>query len=103
MPAAVSDRPPRNGPTKRYFIPLKAFSSGLDSSLSLSVALGEAAALCDDGAVCADCADLAALDCRSGLVCACAATRQNATRKKLTIKRAGDDALHRKLCGPMVR
>ena len=102
MPAAVSDRPPRNGPIIRYFIPLKAFSSGLDSSLSVSLSL-EAAALCAVGAVCAGCADLAALDCRSGLVCAFAAIKQKVVRKRARINRTADDALQRMLCAPMVR
>ena len=70
MPAAVSDRPPRNGPTSRYFIPLKAFSSGLDSSLSLSPVFGEAVAVSGVAELCAGWAALAAFDCRSGLVCA---------------------------------
>src|ERR1700747_1264082 len=104
MPEAVSERPPRNGPISRYFIPLKAFSSGLESSFSLSVSLTlEASALCAVGALCAGCADLAAFDCRSGLVCAFAATKQKVVRKRARIKRAAHDALLRKLCEPMVR
>src|ERR1700686_1266061 len=36
IPAAVRERPPRNGPIERYFIPLKSGSPSFFSSLSLS-------------------------------------------------------------------
>src|SRR5207245_1227724 len=36
IPAAVSERPPRDGPIDRYFIPLKRGSPSFFSSLSLS-------------------------------------------------------------------
>src|SRR5579871_144731 len=69
MPAAVSDRPPRNGPIRRYFIPLNALSSGFaESEFSSSAALGALAAC----AGCAAWAGFTAFDCRSGFVCALA-------------------------------
>src|SRR5579859_2183133 len=71
MPAAVKDLPPRNGPTRRYFIPLKTFSSGLvDSAVSASLGVAAAAGWV---ACAAGCEALTALDCRSGLACAGAA------------------------------
>src|ERR1035437_8746227 len=99
MPAAVSDLPPRKGPIRRYFIPLKAFSSGLEDS--------SAAELLSGGAVgwagWVVCTGVTALDCRSGLAWACAAVANNVENVTANRIRAMRDAFLRELSGPMVK
>ena len=102
MPADVSDRPPRQGPISRYFIPLKAFSSGLeDSAVSESTSVGDA-----DDVVCVASlgfAAVAAFDCRSGLVWACTAVVNEIKRESAKTNRGARDALLRMLSGPMFK
>src|ERR1051326_7107308 len=90
MPAAVNDLQPRNGPTRRYFIPLKTFSSGLvDSAVSASLAVAVAAGW----VVCAaGCEDLTAFDCRSGLVCAGTAVVNQVKNEMARIRRTQNKA-----------
>src|SRR5215470_11453588 len=100
MPAAVSERPPRKGPIIRYFIPLNAFSSGLASSFSALATFGAFVEFCTEGAFWAGWVGLAALDCRSGLVCANAVFKQKLARQ-MKAKRA-NGALGRTGSGPMI-
>jgi hypothetical protein len=85
----------------RYFIPLNGFSSGLLSSLSLVMEFATADGLFSTGAVSAFCAAFAALDWRSGLVCATAEKAQEIVSIKTRMKRAEDRWT--KLSGPMAR
>src|SRR5579872_1562829 len=107
MPAAVRERPPRNGPIIRYFMPLKTFSSGLEdssesSSFLPSVVVAALAAWFDCGASAA----VAAFDCRSGLACASAAIEKSvkSVRKiAVEIERAALVALLRRKSWPICR
>src|SRR5579863_9528304 len=98
MPAAVSDRPPRKGPIKRYFIPLKAFSSGFEDS-PLSESLAPGAAVCPVGLAGAG---FAAFDCRSGFVWPAAETTKEIARVTARTKLAKRGSNLRKRSRPML-
>src|SRR5450759_3227983 len=99
MPAAVSDLPPRKGPIRRYFIPLKAFSSGLEDSAASELLSG----VVGGWAGWVVCSGFTALDCRSCLAWACAAVANNVENVTAKTNRTMRDAFLRKLSGPMVK
>src|SRR5579864_518259 len=102
MPAAVSDRPPRNGPIRRYFIPLKGFSSGFDDSAA-SLSLSAVPAVWAGCPVWVVCTGLTAFDCRSGLVCARTPVAKKIENVITKTNRAIRDAGLQKLSGDMFK
>src|SRR5580704_12295951 len=99
MPAAVSERPPRNGPIILYFIPLKAFSSGLDDSAFSPSAVFAASAVWGVGVVFSG---FTALDCRSGFACASTPMTVRKMRNEIAQnRRTVNEAFLRKLSRPI--
>src|SRR5580704_16217872 len=102
MPAAVSDRPPRKGPISRYFMPLKAFSSGFEDSAP-SLSLSVEAAGCAVWVVSPGFAAFAAFDCRSGLTWAITVEANKIAKLTSKTKRATKDGCLRKVSGAMFK